>query len=69
MSDRPIGTCRHGKALHYRYPCVECEADTLTEHITDELLAGFTTANGLLQRIHNLAVDQFKTVLARVEQK
>lgn len=63
-----IGACVHGKPVHYRYPCVECEAEDFAQKFTDELRAGWTSENGLIERTRRLHADAMVQMIARLTQ-
>lgn len=63
-----IGACLHGQALHYRYPCSQCEADRVVRQVHDDLIAGYTSENGLLIMLRKHVEDLVIALTRRLNQ-
>lgn len=68
MQHDEVGVCVHGKPVHYRYPCVDCESDDFAQKFTDELPAGWTSENGLIERTRRLHGAALAQMVARLTQ-
>ena len=64
----PIGSCEHGKTLHYGFPCSQREAKAVVHQIQEDLNTGGTTENGLLTRIEARIVTAIASNIERVQQ-
>ena len=66
MNEQPIGVCKHGKPIHFGYPCPMCEGELVADQIFLEIKAGWKPENGLHERIVNLVGACVKDIEDRV---
>lgn len=57
MTDIRVGVCRHGKTLHYAYPCRRCWSDLTREEWSAKLDS--------IKDYHNKSVEEIDAMLQR----